>query len=192
VRHLSLQELLALQDGEDLATAREHLRACPQCLHQRDLLRARQQQLRSLPSLRPARDAWPSIQAALVRHRRRRRAGLAIAALAAALALAIGMPGLLRHAGPTARSEELATWMKRSQDLEERLRAVPEPAMLDVSSADTLVELEDQIAFVDRCLDELSGDASARESATALWQARVELLEALINVRMPSLALLSP
>lgn len=192
MRHVSLQELLALQDGEDLTTAREHLRACPQCLRQRDQLKARQKQLRSLPSLRPARDAWPSIQAALLRHKRQRRAALAITALAAALALAIGLPGLLRRTELIPRPDELATWMKRSQDLEERLRAVPEPAMLDVGSADTLVELEDQIAFVDRCLDELPGDAAAGEGAAALWQARVELLEALINLRMPSLALLSP
>jgi len=192
VRHLSLHELLALQDGEDLASAHEHLRGCPRCLREQDQLRARQEQLRSLPSLRPARDAWPGIQAALQRRRRQRRAALAVTALAAALVMAIGLPSLLRTAAPTAGPEELATWMHRSQDLEERLRAIPEPAILDVGSADALVQLEDQIAFVDRCLDELPGEAAAGEAATALWQARVELLQALINLRMPALALNSP
>lgn len=192
MRHLSLQELLALQDGEDLATAREHLKICPQCHQERDQLRARQNRLRSLPGLRPARDAWSRIQAAVLRRKRRRRVALASAAVAAAVAIGIWIPGLLRQPILSPQgSEQLSASMQRSRDLEERLRAVPEPTMLDVASADELVQLEDQIAFVDRCLGELPGEAAIGEGATALWQVRVELLEALLNLRTPALALIS-
>lgn len=190
MRHLSMAELLAAVEGEASAGELQHLQQCSHCSSGRRQLLSRQAALRALPRLCPAHDAWPAIRNSIVRQKRRRRIAVSMA-LAAALVFLALIPVLLQRPGRIPDGPDaLAALVERSQLLEERLRSIPEPTMLDVASADTLVELEDQIAFIDQCLDELPAEAT-REELTLLWQSRVELLEALMNLRTPALALVS-
>ncbi len=192
MRHLSISELLALEGGEELTPQREHLASCSSCILERQRLRARRDRLRSLPVLHPRADRWGRVRAAALASRRRRRTALLTAAMAACILLVALLSISTRRLPATfERLDETAVLVTRSQALEERLRAVPEPEMLDVGSADAIVELEDEIAFIDQCIADLGESRSSRDALPVLWQARIELLETLLNLRSPALALVS-
>jgi hypothetical protein len=101
--HLSLEELLALRDGEGTREAERHAESCPSCAERLRGLKEMRGLLRALPDPVPPRDLWPSLEAAA---RARRRHRLAIgAAAAAALLLATGVAMLL-VSGVRPRSEK--------------------------------------------------------------------------------------
>jgi hypothetical protein len=189
-RHLTLEELLALQEGEELGDLARHLDQCPLCALQRRSLERRQEQLRALPVLQPSEDRWPAIRARVVAARRRRTLAARGALAAAVLAFAVAAPAILHHKAPTPAEplNEMADLVRRSQWLEEKLRALPEPDVLDVGSADAIVQLEDQIALVDQCIGEVGADSESGQELAVLWQTRIALLETLTNLRNPAFA----
>jgi hypothetical protein len=191
MRHLNLEELLALEDGEELGELAQHLGSCGLCTAQRQALERRREQMRALPLLAPPVDRWLSIRAKVVARRRMRRVALAGALAAAVLAFVVMAPnlGLKRPSNPAA-TDELSDLVVRSQLLEEKLRSLPDPEVMDVSSAETIVELEDQIALVDQCIGELGETPDSGPELAVLWQTRIALLETLANMRSPAFALL--
>src|SRR5262245_2809973 len=92
--HCTMEDLGALRAGEASVWARRHITTCAACQAELEALYQRVAQLKALPALRPPRDRWPVVQAALraAQSRRRRAWGtwtgsLALAATLAALLL---------------------------------------------------------------------------------------------------------
>jgi hypothetical protein len=190
MRHLNLDDLLALQDGENLAEADAHLIDCPSCAGELRELKHRQRLLRDLRPLRPARDAWPRIRAGIAARQRKRKTAL-IAGAAALILLVLAPLFGTRSPPPVIHPEQVSELIKQSQGWEEKLRSVPEPEMLNIQSAEAMVELEDQIALVDQWIGDFSGVADDRGELTVLWQTRIELLQTLVNMRNPTMAFAS-
>ncbi len=189
MRHLNLEELLALQDGEELSELAQHLASCAVCTAQREALERRQEQMRALPLLSPKQDRWPSVRARVVGQRRRRTVAMPAALAAAVLAFVAVTPKLLRDAPlHSETNDELSRLVGRSQLLEEELRSLHDPEVIDVGSAETIVELEDEIALVDQCIGEVGDTPDSGAELAVLWQTRIALLETLANMRSPAFA----
>jgi hypothetical protein len=94
--HLSLEDLLAVRDGEATTQAARHASSCPECAAQIARLRTVQRGLAALPEERPSHDLWPAVRTAMASRRHHRRwvlAGWTAAGLAATLTLVIGVRG---------------------------------------------------------------------------------------------------
>lgn len=193
--HLPLEALLAL-DGPGRepgdAAAQDHLAGCAHCRAERERLHQRVARLKALPTLRPARDHWPAVAGRRRADRRRRVSrlggGVGLAA-AASIALAItfsGGGGTVPQAGaPT--DQEIHQIMERSRALETALDQYdPEDRVTDGRTAGIAQELEDRIARVDRELEmtDLLGPQSRDAELLRLWNERVGLLDALVDVHV--------
>src|SRR5690606_37539370 len=185
--HLSMELLLAVRDGErsepEQVAAHAHVASCDACRSELDRLHQRTAMLRALPTLAPARSAFPAVQRQMaddLRHRWQRR--FAIGGLAAAAALAIAVVGNdLAHPAELDASEQLETAMTRSEVLERALNAWrPETRAMDAHTAEIVIELEDRIADVDGRLERARRLAEQVE----LWQERVGLMSALVDVHL--------
>jgi hypothetical protein len=200
MRHLTLEEQLQIQDGEGLPAAAEHLASCGQCVAERERLKECQGRLRALPTRRPSSDGWPALRNAIVASRRRRTAavGLALAASLAGLLFiptvarrspAVSRPEVARSEGPapTESSLELEALITQSKALDEKLQRLPSRQVIDVATADSIVELEDQVALIDQFIASLRREGGDSQEVSALWRARIELLEVLIAERTPPL-----
>lgn len=195
-RHVGLEQLLGLRDGEPEAGVADHVAHCERCASELDRLHQTAALLRALPVRRPARDRWPAIRAAALAERRRRgwwRVGQAAAALAATVALVVGVratragnaPDSLVVASDRVSDSELALLMERSQELEAALRAIgPEGRVLNGRAANAVVQLEDEIALVDQRLAVAGRTANRDAEFVHLWQQRVDLLDALVGVHV--------
>jgi DNA repair exonuclease SbcCD ATPase subunit len=189
--HLTMDVLVSLREpGNEpgQATAREHLNGCPHCQAELDRLHQRVARLKSLPTLRPARDRWPETRARFKAERQRRRtriAGFTGLAAAASVAAILAVGDLSRPNEIT--SEQLSQVMERSQVLEGALNEYnPEARVLDGRTARIAGELEDRIARLDRQLEmaELQQQQANDQDLLKLWRERVGLLDALVDVHV--------
>jgi hypothetical protein len=190
--HLTMEQLLELREpGIEPGTAgqREHLERCEACRLEMDRLEQRAARLRALPTLRPGRDQWPRVAARLSAVRRQRRIRWATAgamALAATVALAL----LVKRPAPSsvAAPEQLTSLMQRSRALEAAIDAYgPDSRVIDGRTSRVAADLEERIADVDRRLErtELAAPPGMRgPDVTQLWQERVGLLDALVDVHV--------
>lgn len=194
MNHLDMELLLALDEPglePEVVRAREHLEACPACQAERDRLLQRQARLRALPMLTPARDQWPRVATRVrrERHGRRIRWATGIGAIAAALLVAFVL-GRQHGRDETAQAADvrLRELMARSQALEAAIGSyAPETRVLDGRTSRLAADLEDRIADVDDQLlrVELQGTPGMNEAdRTQLWQERVGLLDALVDVHV--------
>ncbi len=130
---------------------------------------------------------------------RRRRSLFGAAIAAGLLALVLSATAILQKrpasvAGSVAEPvqlDELAQLIEESQRREEKLRSLSEPEVMNVGSADAIVQMEDQIALVDECIAEVETGAESRQVLAVLWQTRITLLDALAQMRHPALARLT-
>ena len=189
--HLSVEQLLELRErGAEpgQAAAREHLQACPACQAELGRMDQRVARLRALPALRPARDHWPAVRERVVATRRLRRLRWAgIATLAAAAALAVVVVHRRQSIAQVTTAVAINDVMTRSHQLERVLEAYnPDARVTDGVTARVAGELEDRIAVVDRRLEVAQMmDAQQRDAALLrLWQERVGLLDALVDVHL--------
>ena len=107
--HLSLEDLLAVRDGEPGADAAAHAASCPQCAAEIERLRAIRTGLAALPEQNPATDLWPAVRAGLQASRQHRRwvvGGWVAAGLAATFTLPIGIRGGLEAWHEARRARE--------------------------------------------------------------------------------------
>jgi len=189
-----MDELLALREtGVEPGTAwqREHMESCDDCRLELDRLEQRAARLRALPTLRPARDQWPRVAARVntVHGQRRIRWMTAGAvALAASLALALLVQRQPTDAAATASGQQLSTLMQRSRALEAAIGAYgPDARVLDGRTSRVASDLEDRIADVDRQLERVELVAPrgmGGPDVMQLWQERVGLLDALVDVHV--------
>ena len=211
--HATTEQLLSLRDGEPVpAGVAAHVDGCAHCA--RELVRLGQARdgLRRLPRLEPPPSAWqevllraaPSpVSPAAGRYRPRPAVPAALAAsavLALALLLATGeretgapLPGtttdLVASTPAPASSVNGAAMpelVERSRRLESALRAMPAaPRVTRTGTALAVAELQDGIFEID---SRLSARDIGPEHEQALWRQRVDLMDALMQVRYAELA----
>lgn len=193
--HLTMEQLLELREpGVEPGTAsqREHMEHCAACRLELDRLEQRAARLRALPTLRPARDQWPRVAGrlhAVGRQRRIRWMTAGAMALAATLALALLVKRPVPVPAQAAGSQqELTSLQQRSRALEAAIGAYdPDGRVLDGRTSRVAADLEDRIADVDRRLErtELAAPPGMRGAdVMQLWQERVGLLDALVDVHV--------
>lgn len=185
--HCTMEELLAVRDGEGTSVAHRHVDQCPTCRAEVDRLHQVAAALRALPAVRPPRDRWPEVRAQVLATRRRRRwvmTGWGSLAAAAALALIVGVRAATLQQAAT-RPANLDSLVTESQRLEEALRAYdPTSRVLSGRAASTIAQLEDRIALVDAQLNEAQHSGASKADLVNLWQQRVQLMNQLVNVHV--------
>jgi hypothetical protein len=191
-RHLNMENLLALRDGEGSAEASAHVEACALCgAELRRLFRVRAE-LKALRAYGPPRDLWPRVAARIRRRRMLSRGGLGLVGLAAAAAIAAVM---LVPDGPANRdgdtwvaeisSEDLGPVISRSRQLEGLLKKYdPGARVYDAPTALAVSVLEDRIAVLDGMLAEGRAMGADRAMMRGLWGERVETLEKLVELQL--------
>ncbi|HRP08076.1 MAG TPA: hypothetical protein PLL69_06260 [Gemmatimonadales bacterium] len=191
--HLDMEGLLAVRDADrsdpDSAAAHRHLAGCRHCQLALDRLHQRTARLRALPMLEPGRSQYPMVRSRVALERRvtwyRRTAKVALAT-AAAVAIAVVGSDLVRPAQLDA-AEQLESAMTRSEVLERTLQEYrPDTRAIDARTAQVVIELEDRIADVDARLSRTAAMEHNRrlDQQVALWQERVGLMSALVDVHL--------
>lgn len=190
--HLTMDQLLALRDGDRsepaFATASRHLGGCATCRAEMEALHQRTAQLRALATMAPASDQFPAIRTRLHWEQSRRRRIVSFTGMAAAAALVIGFVGTDLIAPPSLTAEDqIANAISRSQALEQTLHTWgPDARVMDGRMTMVVIELEDRIADVDARLQDVAR-LQRKERMThevALWQERVGLMNALVDVHV--------
>ena len=181
--HCTIEDLVALRDGEGSVWARRHVEECAACQAERERLYQRVAQLKALPALRPPRDRWTAIRDQVVAERSRVRRRWLRGSLA--IAAALGGLMILRPTGPKpAYGDDLAQAKQQSAQLETALRNYDSDSrVMSGREADLTAQLEDQIASLDgrlTQLDSLQGSAQLVD----LWRQRVDLMQQLVQVHV--------
>jgi hypothetical protein len=181
-RHGSIEELLALRDGEGSAWARGHVAACAVCAAELQRLEQVRAELRALPAFAPPRDRWLAVEGILRQERRTRRVSLSAGLVAAAAVVVLSFIAL-RH--PALRTDDtgLQQAMAESATMEQLFRSLrPEARALSAPAASAVVELENQLARVDAALNDTTAWRSDPQRVADLWRQRAGLLSALVDV----------
>jgi hypothetical protein len=206
--HATTEQLLSLRDGQPVAAGTAaHVAGCESCRGQLQSLERMRSRLRALPALDPPQDLWRTVAVNAV-SKRARPASRGPFLFAAAASLALGALLILHTAqqpdkGPVpgtttdliastpappssvngaTRAELLAT----SRALEAALRALPAaPRVTRASTAVTIAELQDRIYEIDVLLSDPQMNPAEER---ALWQQRVTLMDALMQIRYAQLS----
>jgi hypothetical protein len=190
--HPSGDELIALRDGEAHPEVEAHLASCPLCRQEFDRLVRMAQALRDLPPLRPASDSWSTLKPQIAPPAWSIRAGAAWVALLMILLTGsflilrkqpppMESPGLLKER--QAMKEQLEPLQARSRTLESALSAYrARSPVMSGRTVGTIVYLEDGLAIVDLQLSLLQTQDAEPEKLVRLWQERVRLLSALVEL----------
>lgn len=201
IRHLEMEQLLALRDGEGTEFASSHVEVCSDCRRELDRLHQVRAELRALHPLAPPRDLWPRVAAQLARRRLERRL---ISGGAIGLAAAAALTGFLVVRSPAVDegpvivgtavpdvwvaetgSEDLGPMIVRSRQLEMILRDfTSESQVLDAPTALAVSVLEDRIQLIDAALIEGRSHDVDRELLRDLWTDRVNSLETLLGLQL--------
>jgi hypothetical protein len=185
--HCTMDDLVALRDGEGTARARAHLETCGDCRAELDALYQRVAQLKALPALRPPRDRWDAVRAELVaaQHRRRRVwGGWSLAAAATVAGLIVFRPWI--REGNTLYAE-LSRAQQQSATLESTLQEYgPDGRVVSGSAATLAAQLEDEIAAIDGRLAQIDPgvERDPEPQLVDLWKQRVNLMSQLYQVRV--------
>jgi hypothetical protein len=194
--HADFQELLNLRDAAPLdAGIAQHVAQCPQCTLELERLHEFKAALRGLPQLSPPSQAWRAIRDDI--ERAPPRAGNRYLAVGAATLLIAGILTLIQirysdrgshiaadFASPDADGQQLQRLVTRSQQLEDLLRRLPpRPSVERAATSAAIDDLQTRIQVLDLQLDTIPSGDHERDRARRLWNARVQLLHSLIDVR---------
>jgi len=167
--------------------------------HTEDLLK---RELEALPTLSPPPEAEARVLAAMraaadaraTRHVGRFAGLAAAAALVGAALLMLWQP----WTGPTERvavtaadapsdapaaRDDYLTLVEQSARLERALVALPQRTVMRAGTAGTIATLEDRIAHIDAELTLATAAGAENQYRTALWRDRVDVMNALLQVR---------
>jgi len=182
--HCTMEDLGALRAGEASVWARRHITTCAQCQAELELLYQRVAQLKALPALRPPRDRWPVVKAALRAERSRRRRSWGAWTGSLALAATIAAVLLMRPTKTNTAYAELSQAKQQSATLEDSLKQVDtDGRVLSGHAAAAVADLEDRISVLDGTLAQQAESAQDAE-LVKLWQERVGLMRELVNVHV--------
>ncbi len=198
--HASLEQLIALRDGEPVvADVESHVNTCQNCMTGLRHLAGLSEQLSQLPDFKVPDGAWLKITARMQpisRKRFKQNTATVIVAVAAAASIMITvglmlfrpasrqLPASQVVADTTTRS--IAELVNQSRNLEDAvlsLNANADHMVISVGTAATVAALEDRIALVDYQLNSASVQAGGNPELAQLWQQRVDLLQSLAAVR---------
>jgi hypothetical protein len=194
--HANIQELLNLRDAAPLdAKIAQHVAQCRQCTLELGRLRDFKGALRGLPQLSPPSHVWPAISADI--ERAAPRTGKRYLAIGAATLLIAGILALIQNhysdrgpgiaadfTSPDADGQRLQQLVTRSQQLEDVLRRLPpRPSVERAATSAAIDDLQTWIQVLDLQLDTIPSGDPERDRAQRLWNARVQLLNSLIDVR---------
>ncbi|HEY2825895.1 MAG TPA: hypothetical protein VGI83_10145 [Gemmatimonadales bacterium] len=185
--HCTMDDLIALRDGESRDAARRHLSDCAACRTELERLAQRAARLRALPAERAPRDRWPVIREA-IQGDRRRASWLRLAwggvAAAAAVVLVMGVQtaGQRQHLAQQERA--LNDLIQRSQRLDATLRDVSGSRRVwNGREAGAVVQLEDSLSALDSRLA-TRVERQPSQDLVNLWKQRVQLMDALVGVHV--------
>jgi hypothetical protein len=185
--HLSIDDLLSVRDGEASAEAAAHAASCPQCAAELERLRALREQLAALPEDVPDRDLWPVVSAAASARWQLRRwvhAGWALGAAALLFTVVMGVRGGAEAWREAQLARHTRALVAESQKLEQMLRSLEGGGrVVNGRTAGTIAQIQDRIALIDAQLGRTGPDRAASLDELKLWQERVQLLDALVNVQ---------
>ena len=185
--HCTMEELLAVRDGEGSLSARRHLDDCEECVNELELIHQRVAALKALPAARPPRDRWSAISTQI---RMKRRAGQrrlvmwASAAAAASLLLTAGVELATMHQ-PNEQDDELTQLIAEAEALEESMRfEAPKLRVVDARTAGAIAVLEDELFDLERQVA-VAGQlrSVSRGELVTLWEERVKLMDVLLEVK---------
>jgi len=193
--HARLDQLLSLRDGEPVdGRVAAHVPGCDDCAAALSGASRLRDRLRALP-VAAADDGrgWVDVQARLAARERglRRRATVASLAAAASVATLALLAALRFQESPTApaapaaatATAAVAELRTRSQALEAMLAALPErPAVARAATAVPIDNLESQVQWLDHQLS-TPPEAMPPTQAERLWRDRVEVMNALVQLR---------
>lgn len=207
--HATIEQLLSLRDGEATpAEVHDHVEACDACRRELVRLVRVRDQLRALPPVEPDQTLWESIAVeSLGRPRPSRFSWGSAVGVAASFVLALvlitrmtpepegpAVPATRMSATPSPATNvsevvppndaaTVAELQLRSRRLETLRRAMPAgPEIVRASTAGTIADLQDQIAFVDLRLNASQNEALTPAQQRALWRERVNLMQSLVRV----------
>jgi hypothetical protein len=181
-RHGTIEELLALRDGEGSAWLREHVAECVACAGELRRLEQLRSELRALPSFAPPRDRWPVVRRTLRQERRTRRLAWSAGLVAAAAVVVLSFIAL-RRPSPSSDDAALQQAMAESATMEQVFRSLrPDTRALSAPAASAVVDLENQLARVDAALNDTTAWRSDPQRVAELWRQRAGLLSALVDV----------
>lgn len=181
-RHGTVEELLALRDGEGSAWMREHVGACVGCAAELERLEQVRSQLKALPSFAPPRDRWAAVEQAARWERRRRRLSWSTGLVAVAAVVVLSFV-VLRHSRPAEQDAALQQAMAESAAMEQVFKALqPDQRALTGKTAGVVADLEDRLAQVDAALNDPTALRANPQRVAELWKQRAGLLSALVDV----------
>ena len=96
MQHLTLEEILAIDEGKESPEALCHLEQCSVCQGKRRGLGELRSQLRALPLRTPREDQWPAVRWRIVAARRQRALAMGGCLAVAVLAFALAAPALIQ------------------------------------------------------------------------------------------------
>jgi len=185
--HLSIDDLLSVRDGEASAEAAAHAASCPECAAELERLRVVRKELAAFPEEAPDRDLWPTVRAAASARRQLRRwvrAGWALAAAALLFTVVMGVRGGVEAWREAQLARRTRALVAESQKLEYALRSLEgDSRVMKGRTAGTICQIQDRIALIDVQLGRTGPDRAASLDELKLWQERVQLLDALVNVQ---------
>jgi len=112
-----------------------------------------------------------------------------VAAMAAMVTVVVGVRGSLEAWREAKTAHEVRILIGQSQRLERALRSIDAPnRVVSGRAADTIVDLEDHIASIDAQLTSKGSEGASSPDLVNLWQERVRLLDALVNVEATRVA----
>ncbi|HXC07919.1 MAG TPA: hypothetical protein VNV61_03245 [Steroidobacteraceae bacterium] len=194
--HANFEELLNLRDGAPLdAKIAQHVAECRQCTLELEQLRDFKAALRGLPQLSPPGHMWRAIRDDI--ESAPPGAGNRYLAIGAAALLIAGILVLIQIrysdrgpdiaadiASPDPDGQRLQRLVTRSQQLEDLLqRLPPRPSVERAATSAAIDDLQTRIQVLDLQLDTIPSGDHERDRAQRLWNARVQLLHSLIDVR---------
>lgn len=183
--HCTMDELLAIRDGEGSQAASRHLDECDDCSHELNLLHQRVAALKTMPTLNPPRDRWSVVRDEVLAGRAKKRrqfVGWLGAAAAASVMLTLGVGQLVVSAAR--EPDPLAELVNEAQSLEQALRVFrPESRVMSGRVATAVAALEDRLFALEVRFGRAQQRRASREQFIRLWEERVGLMGALVEVR---------
>ena len=191
--HLSMDHLIALRDDDrsepGMGEALRHFAACGHCQSELERLHQRTARLRALPSLAPSSNEFPAVRTRItVARRRRSRAAASLGLALAATAVFSLITRDLVHPKRLDAEGLLRSEITQSQQLEHQLHAWnSDQRVINGRTAIVVIQLENRIAQLDAeiAASARMGQPVARiEREIELWQQRVGLMNALVDVHL--------
>jgi hypothetical protein len=149
--------------------------------------------LSALPGFQPPDAGWRGVLAARGSRESRRDARWPMALAAVVLATTAGLLFWLQAAQRTLTADAIPAGtpgeavasevLAENARLESILAALPDRNAMRGSTAFTVAELEDRLAFLDDSLSRIAVEPSAPERVEAIWRERVGVMHTLVQVR---------